>query len=374
MVVMTGCNQQTSQIHTYTTPKEADIQKNNPGARADLPNESTSNAPFAPFANRGMPSTPAGPQRMLAAMITQSESTYWFLKAMALPENVEAITEEFEQILSSFDASNPQSPQWKTPEGWTEKPGNSFRFATLVKTLDNGDEVEVAISRLGGDTSGEQQQQYVADNLNRWLKQVNRDPLLTQQIAQSQTFEGGSLKVEQTADKSLWLLDASSPEKAASPTKPATSASPPKPANQSANSAGLKYTIPEGWQEIPATGMRKAAFHISDTEESPTVTVIDLTKSAGDLLPNINRWRREVELEAITEDEIATTTSQITIQNEEATYVVLEGSKQDVPTTMLGIIWIHGSKSWFVKLVGPQEQIEMQKPAFEAFCKSLTIQ
>ena len=50
--------------------------------------------------------------------------------------------------------------------------------------------------------------------------------------------------------------------------------------------------------------MRKAAFEIEDGEQRVEMTVIDLSVRAGGLLPNVNRWRGQIQLEKVTQEEL----------------------------------------------------------------------
>ena len=62
-----------------------------------------------------------------------------------------------------------------------------------------------------------------------------------------------------------------------------------------AESSLLTFSIPEGWRAGKRSMMRKAAFVVGDGESTAEITVIDLSRGAGELLPNVNRWRGQVD-------------------------------------------------------------------------------
>jgi hypothetical protein len=72
------------------------------------------------------------------------------------------------------------------------------------------------------------------------------------------------------------------------------------------------WTTPEGWTEEPASGMRAATFVIGDGEDKLECSVIPLPAPGGAassddyLLDNVNRWRKQLGLNALTNDGIKT--------------------------------------------------------------------
>src|SRR2546423_3110689 len=70
----------------------------------------------------------------------------------------------------------------------------------------------------------------------------------------------------------------------------------------SAAPANVHWTAPSNWEEQPATGFRKASFLIRGADRKQAdVSVISFPETAGGLLANVNRWRNQLKLPAITD-------------------------------------------------------------------------
>ena len=121
--------------------------------------------------------------------------------------------------------------------------------------------------------------------------------------------------------------------------------------------------------------MRKAAFRVERDGKRVDITAIDLAASAGALLPNINRWRQQIKLEPITQQEMETSISDIQVAGVKGTYVELIGPENDEPRqAILGVVAIRGSKSWFFKLWGNAEIALQEKERFQAFANSVKFE
>jgi hypothetical protein len=120
--------------------------------------------------------------------------------------------------------------------------------------------------------------------------------------------------------------------------------------------------------------MRKAAFTVTEGEQSVLVTVIDLEAGAGDLLANVNRWRGQVGLGETTQAELDQQMQSLSVGGQKGHYVVLEGpGAAGEPQTILGVIVQHQGRPWFIKLTGDSALAAREKERFEAFAKSLTF-
>ena len=78
--------------------------------------------------------------------------------------------------MSALDSTAP-SIKWKTPDGWTEVPPSSMRFASFNATAPNGGKVDISIVTFPGDGGSD------ADNVNRWRKQIGLAPIDDKEIA-----------------------------------------------------------------------------------------------------------------------------------------------------------------------------------------------
>jgi hypothetical protein len=129
----------------------------------------------------------------------------------------------------------------------------------------------------------------------------------------------------------------------------------------------LTYAVPTGWQELPAGGIRVAAFAIKEGDEQADVTVIPLAREAGSLLANVNRWRGEVGLEPATESQLKAAERAITVDGSPRDYVDLAGPR----LRTLAVMLTRGEHTWFIKMKGTAALVARQKTAFEDFVKSV---
>jgi hypothetical protein len=86
----------------------------------------------------------------------------------------------------------------------------------------------------------------------------------------------------------------------------------------------VRWTVPEGWQKQPVSGMRYAAFRLGPNGALPELTVFRLGKSP--LLDNVNRWRqRDLGLKPIKEDELGKVTEKLADSDLDVTMVDMIG-------------------------------------------------
>ena len=130
---------------------------------------------------------PARDGRIIAAMVTTDSSTLFFkmrgnadlteaqkgdfIKWVAAICNVQTETQSPKMAaMPPQDAGAPQI-KWKTPEGWTEVPPSSMRYASFSATDENGDKIDISIATFAGDGGSD------ADNVNRWRQQIGLPPV-----------------------------------------------------------------------------------------------------------------------------------------------------------------------------------------------------
>src|SRR6266705_355424 len=65
-----------------------------------------------------------------------------------------------------------------------------------------------------------------------------------------------------------------------------------KEARQPELTAGLKWNLPAGWEEVPPGEMRLASFRIKgENGKQADVSIVPLGGRGGGDLDNVNRWR-----------------------------------------------------------------------------------
>jgi len=168
---------------------------------------------------------------------------------------------------------------------------------------------------------------------------------------------------QMTVKKVQPLLDEPPAEKESNPQGgPATS---PGPVKQ------LSYDKPENWTDEGASGMRAASFTAGSAEARVQVSAIRLAGAAGGLLPNVNRWRGQLGLDPIVQDELELTT--ITLASGSAKLVEMESpaSGDEVAQATLVAIVEQAGNSWFFKMTGPRDSVVAERTHFDDFMKSV---
>lgn len=165
------------------------------------------------------------------------------------------------------------------------------------------------------------------------------------------------------------------PQEAATESSPHPGMKSPAVAAPTSEEPQLSCDTPQGWTPGDASGMRKLAFVVQDGERKVEITAIDLAASAGALLPNVNRWRSQIQLGEITQEELEKSVRPILVAGLDGQYVELVGpEKADPRQAILGVVAIRGERAWFFKLSGDADLALREKERFEAFVKSIRFE
>lgn len=159
-------------------------------------------------------------------------------------------------------------------------------------------------------------------------------------------------------------------ETAAPPTAPANMPILPGMAEAAQAAGALQFQTPDGWQKQPPSGIRKAELAYNGDNGSATISVTVFPGDVGGLLANVNRWRGQAGLSAITAAELPQVTSQRMISNHRSTYVRLPGETQSI---LGGLLPFHG-KTWFFKMSGDTAAVLAQENALLQFLDSVQIE
>jgi hypothetical protein len=110
-----------------------------------------------------------------------------FIKWVAAVCNAQ--TETKSPQMAAMPATDAGAPRikWETPEGWTEVPPSSMRYASFSASAGNGDKVDVSVVTFPGEGGSD------SDNVNRWRGQIGLPPIdqnaVTSQIAPLKTAD-----------------------------------------------------------------------------------------------------------------------------------------------------------------------------------------
>lgn len=136
----------------------------------------------------------------------------------------------------------------------------------------------------------------------------------------------------------------------------------------------LAYATPTGWSEAAQTPMRAVNMKVGEGSEC---YVSILGGDGGGLASNLNRWRKQMGQPELAEADIAALPKK-TLFGKEATLITIDGSFTGMGESaarenyrMLGLASVADGRAVFVKLTGPQAEVEKEAANFDAFCASL---
>lgn len=169
-VVLLGC-QKRDEIRRYTVEKPPPIE---PLARLN---------PHRAGAGQDEQPTGEPTDRTLGAIVPLAAQG-WFFKLTGPTDAVAAEEEDFTTFLKSVRFASDGKPTWTLPEGWQQQPGNQIRYATLVISGD-GEPLEVSVTALPN--AGDDDENYVLMNVNRWRGQLRLPPIAKEQLGGEST-------------------------------------------------------------------------------------------------------------------------------------------------------------------------------------------
>lgn len=128
-------------------------------------------------------------------------------------------------------------------------------------------------------------------------------------------------------------------------------------------SSALRWDAPQGWTELPGSGMRLAT--LTPPGGGAEATVVALPGDVGGALANVNRWRGQIGLPAF--DEAGLAKSRATIRSSVGPVTVYDFTSEGTKKTRVvaGTVSSRG-RMWFFKLSGDAEAVAAARPAFTA--------
>jgi hypothetical protein len=130
---------------------------------------------------------PARDGRIVAGMLTTSDSTLFFkmrgnadlaeaqkgdfIKWVAAVCNAQTETKSPQMAAMPPQGTGAPQIKWNTPEGWTEVPPSSMRYASFNASGGDGGKIDISVVTFAGDGGND------ANNVNRWRGQIGLPPL-----------------------------------------------------------------------------------------------------------------------------------------------------------------------------------------------------
>ena len=177
-------------------------------------------------------------------------------------------------------------------------------------------------------------------------------------------------------DRETGIRSYSAPKDAvvAPPTGPATSQAAPLVAAD-AQELPFQWKLLDGWKQDPQPrAMRVATVNVeADGKRGELIVTRFRAGGFGSLLDNINRWRQQVGLEPLT-DENAVTPEKTKVGDVDAKVYDFTGpAAGGNPAKRNRVVMAQTSVGdvWFFRFNGPADLVESQKPAFDQLLQSV---
>lgn len=142
---------------------------------------------------------------------------------------------------------------------------------------------------------------------------------------------------------------------------------------RNAKPAPVKGTPPENWLALPPAQFRELNYRFGASGE------VYVTLASGSVADNVNRWRGQFGAAPLMPDEFDAA-EKVPILGTEGVWVEAVGrysSGMGAPTQpgygLAGVIAQVGARILTVKMVGPEAEVEAEKPALRAFAASLEM-
>jgi len=299
----------------------------------------------------------------------------------------------------------PAPIDYEVPEGWKDhRHEEGMRFATLLAE-EGGQQLEVSIIPLSGGAGG------VVANLQRWRGQLGlgeaTEEELEDQITRIQGIDGtpgflidmtgpgpeGNTLGPQRMLAAIfmqggrsWFIKTMGDADFIGPYRDEfeklcksvhfdggssgmqSGAQAPEAAPEMGSPEAIRlpdWEIPETWQKEAEPRPFSRVSYLIEREEGQAVMTVSPLASAPQLLPNVNRWRRQVGLMPV--EHLKDSSTPVTISGQQGVMVDLEGEEEHI----LGLILPHGGVTWFFKLMGPPVVVNAEAAPFESFVESL---
>lgn len=295
---------------------------------------------------------------------------------------------------------------FKLPDGWKEKPAGQMRAAQFAVPGKDGLDADVSVIPLAGMTASRE------DILNIWREQLKlpavekgssdqqvESVVIAGQKADLYDMVSNDLLVQDKAkmriltavlvrDQTSWFVKMSGPDDLVKQSKPAFqeflktisfgAAAAPQAHTADAHSASAdpsqpKLQAPAHWQVVTPGPMLKFKYLVSEAGgKQAEVTISSLGGDGGGTLPNLNRWRGQLMLQPVGQDELAKLGSPLQIGGAQVIAYDMKGtSAKDGNAARMVVLSVPvGGQSWFYKLLGDEAVVEKEKENFLKFVQS----
>jgi len=151
------------------------------------------------------------------------------------------------------------------------------------------------------------------------------------------------------------------------------------PSGQPGGSGGgaptAQWKRPENWEEVPPGEMRLASFRVAGKNgKQADVSIVPLPGMAGSDLANVNRWRGQLGLQPVSEEDLPKLAAAAEIGGQPGQLYDAAGtSGAGEKSRILAAVMRREGTAWFFKMTGDADLVLQQKPVFLEFLKSISF-
>jgi len=289
---------------------------------------------------------------------------------------------------------------WTTPAAWKQLPPDGIRLGNFSVPGQGDKAAAVAITSFPGTVGG------ALANVNRWRGQVGLPDTTESEIKSDKITvdgtEGSLYDISGAADRIVvamivrdgasWFIKLTGDKEtvagaqatyldflksvhfggavAAAPVDPHAGMAMPPQTAQAAPSGGPQWSAPANWSETTPGAMVTKSYAVpGDAGQTAAVTISVLSGEGGCTLSNVNRWRGQLGLPAITSDALPSNIASLDVAAGKATLVDLAGTAGH-PGRMLAVIVPQNGQTWFYKLTGDAGVVAREKDKFLEFVRT----
>ena len=160
------------------------------------------------------------------------------------------------------------------------------------------------------------------------------------------------------------------------PQQPAVAASSSHANHGEPGRAHVHWQLPKGWEELPPGEMRVGDFRVQGPNGTRVeVTIVPLPGQAGRDVDNVNRWRGQVSLAPLNEEQLAAESEPVEIAGQSSRLHEMAGaSAEGEKTRIVAAILRRDETTWFFKMIGDDALVLREKSTFKEFLKAMTYE
>ena len=143
-----------------------------------------------------------------------------------------------------------------------------------------------------------------------------------------------------------------------------------KPVISDTNLSGLSWDLPSTWVPSKGHSMRLASFDIPFSNGVGDLSIVSLGGESGGLLANVNRWRKQINLVPITENEILSLSTKG--ESKIGPYRVFKMiNESNINKAILAAVLPTTGKTFYIKLTASITGVAELELVFQKFCSSI---